>query len=60
MDLDTKFDNIIKEELEKRLKRPALPHELINSDTDSDLVNEVLWQLVKDLEARVRILEKKP
>lgn len=46
---EKKFDDTIKLELEKRLKREPLDHELKNADTDSDLVNEVLWQMVNDL-----------
>lgn len=55
---DTHFDTLLKVELEKRLNRKAHANELVNSDNDSDLVNEVLWQLVKDLIKRVTKLEK--
>lgn len=59
MDIDKQYDAILKTELENRLKRPAKPDEVINADKDSDLVNETLWQLVKDLATRVTILEEK-
>ena len=57
MDIDQKYDTIAIPELEKRLNRQPTDSEIINSDKDSDLVTETLWQLIKDLEARVKILE---
>ena len=56
--LDKNYDDKLKINLEARLKRPALPHEIINADNDSDLVTETLWQLLVELTARVEILEK--
>ena len=56
--IDDKYDELNKIELERRLKRPATSAELINSDNDSDLVNEVMWRLLKDLDSRLRALEK--
>ena len=55
--LDEQYDDISKTELEKGLGRPALPHEIKNADTDANLVTECLWQLVKDLEKRIKNLE---
>lgn len=57
--IDTKYDIISKTELEKQLKRPATPAEIINSDNDTNLVTETLWQLIKELEERISILEAK-
>lgn len=59
MDIDQKYDNISKIELEKMLKRPAKENELASADSDANLVNECLWQLVKELDERVKLLEKK-
>lgn len=56
--LDEKYDEISKTELERRLKRPASPAEITNSDTDSDLCIETMWRLLKDMDARLRALEK--
>jgi len=56
---DTKFDTIIEIELKKRLKREPSSDELRNADTDSDLVNEVLWQMVNDLYNEVEKLKQK-
>ena len=55
--IDKKFDQILATELEKRLNRKPKVNELINADFDSDLVNECLWQLVKELTDRVDKLE---
>ena len=57
--LDQQFDDIALTELRKRMNREPKPNEIINGDKDSDLVNEVMWQLVKDLEGRIKALEKK-
>lgn len=57
--IDEKFDNKMKVELVKLLKRPLKEGELINADMDSNLVNEILWQLVKELDERVKLLESK-
>lgn len=57
IDISTQFDNILKTELTKRLKRDPLQTELVNADNDSDLVNETLWQLVENLANRVQALE---
>ena len=54
-----RYDEIIRSELRKRLKREPTPNELANSDTDSDLVNETMWQLIEDLSERVERLERK-
>ena len=56
--LDQKYDQITATELQKRLKRVPTPAEVINGDTDSDLNAEIYWQLIKDLEARIKALEK--
>jgi len=53
-----KFDTIIETELRKRLKREPSINELKNADTDSDLVNEVLWQMVNDLYDKFEKQEK--
>lgn len=45
--------------LQKRLNREPKDNEKINADFDSDLVNEILWQLIVKLNERVSILEKK-
>lgn len=56
--IDTKYDGILRTELQKRLNRVPLASEIINADNDSDLVNEALWQLVTDLDARLTVLER--
>ena len=56
--IDTKYDGIHRTELQKRLNRVPLASEIINADNDSDLVNEALWQLVTDLDARLTVLER--
>lgn len=58
-DVDTKYDELNLVELEKRLKRKPTKAEVINSDNDSDLVNEVMWQLVKDMAQKLSDLETK-
>lgn len=58
MDIDTKYDSILAEELKKRLKRDALPSELVNGDNDSDLVTECLWQIIAEYDHRIDTLEK--
>lgn len=55
--IDEKYDDLAKAELEKRLKREPTQSEIINAEFDTDLVNEVLWKLVKDLELRLSTLE---
>lgn len=57
--LDQKYDDLSKVELQKRLKREPFDSEIINAEYDNDLVSEVLWQLIKDLEARIKLLESK-
>lgn len=57
--IDTKYDELNVNELQKRLKRIPTPSEVTNSNNDSDLVTEIMWQLIKELEARIKILEKK-
>lgn len=56
--LDRKYDELNVLELTRRLKRPPSTSEVINSDNDSDLVSEVMWQLLKDLDNRLTTLEK--
>lgn len=46
---NAKFDRIIVEELTRRLKREPTKDEIANADTDSDLVNEVLWQMINEV-----------
>ena len=58
MNINEKYDGILKEELEKRLKRNAHENEIINADNDADLVNETLWQIIVELDKRVEALEK--
>lgn len=53
-DIDAQYDEISKTELEKRLKRPATRAEVANADTDSDLVNEVFWQLIKEINGELK------
>jgi len=57
--LDQKYDEITATELQKRLKREPTSSEVINADTDSDLNAEIYWQLIKDLEERIKALESK-
>jgi hypothetical protein len=57
--LDQNYDKKIRENLEKRLNRPAKEDEIINSDKDSDLVGETLWQILIEMEKRIEVLEKK-
>lgn len=59
-DISKDYDAKLKKTLEGKLNRPAKPHEIINADNDSDLVNTTLWELIVALEARVTLLEKKP
>ena len=59
MTLNQNYDIKLKTNLEKRLNRLASNDELINADKDSDLVNEVLWELIVDLEQRIINIEKK-
>jgi hypothetical protein len=55
-----KFDQTIAAELAKRLNRKPSKDELANADTDSDLVNEVLWQMINDLYNEIEKINKKP
>jgi len=55
--LDQKYDEIVLTELQRRLKREPTPNEIINGDNDSDLNAEIYWQLIKDLEERIKVLE---
>ena len=57
--IDNNYDLKLKTNLERRLNRPAKPSELINSDNDSDLVIETLWQIIVELEERIKNLEVK-
>lgn len=57
MDLDTQYDQINLDVLTKRLNRPPSHAELVNSDNDSDLVNEVMWRLLKQMNDRITTLE---
>lgn len=50
-DINTTYDNLLVAELTRRLKRAPSPSEVINGDNDSDLVNEILWQLIGQLSA---------
>lgn len=56
---NTDFDTIIQTELKKRLNRAPKSNEAANADTDSDLVNETLWQMIAGLYDRIEALEKK-
>lgn len=58
-DVDTKYDELNLIELEKRLQRKPTASEIINSDKDNDLVNEVMWQLIKDMAKKIGDLETK-
>ncbi len=58
-DVDTKYDALNVDELQKRLNRPPTAGEIINSDKDNDLVNEVMWQLIKELSQQIKDLETK-
>ncbi len=53
------YDNISKNELRKRLKREPTVTELANSDTDADLVNETMWQMMRDFHDRLVAIEEK-
>ena len=55
--MDKDYDTILKETLEKRLKRSASSDEIINADNDADLVNETLWQLINQMDIRLKKLE---
>lgn len=57
-DISTKYDSILKTELESRLNRKASVNEIINADKDADLVNETLWQLICDINIRLLAVEK--
>ena len=57
--VDTLYDEKNREELARRLKREPTLNELKNSENDSDLVTEVMWQVIKDLSERVVNLEAK-
>lgn len=57
MDIDTLYDTTLKSELKNRLKRQPLASELVNADNDSDLVNEVMWQIISNLNDRLTALE---
>lgn len=48
-DINTTYDSLLETELTKRLGRAPSPEEITNADNDSDLVNEILWQLVCQL-----------
>lgn len=59
MQIDKIYNDTLKAELTKRLGRKPLANEMVNADNDSDLVNEVLWQLVCNLQNRIAALEVK-
>lgn len=59
MNISQAFDQLLRTELAKRLGREPLPNEVVNADNDSDLVNEILWELVFNLNDRVTKLEQK-
>lgn len=48
-DINTLYDTLLKTELTRRLGREPFSNELINGDNDSDLVNEILWQIICQL-----------
>jgi hypothetical protein len=50
----------LKNLLEKRLKRSASSNELVNMETDSLLLAQMLEEWVDELEQRIDILERKP
>jgi len=56
--IDTNYDDKLEVILEKRLKRKATISELTNADNDSDIVNETMWQIMKEQEARIISLEE--
>lgn len=58
MNTGKRFDDILKIELKKRLKREPTNSEIINGDTDADLVSEIMWQLIEDLDKRLDTVEK--
>lgn len=58
-DINKDYDDRLKNNLALRLNRDAMPHEVINADFDSDLVNQTLWELILSLHARVLALESK-
>jgi len=57
-EIESKYRRLSEQELEKRLKRKPSKTEIANSDTDSDLINEVFWQIIKEFDARIGALEK--
>mgnify|MGYP001577116496 CR=1 FL=1 len=57
--MDKEYDIILEKELEKKLNRKPSSSEIINADTDSNLVNECLWKIMLELEKRINLLEKK-
>ena len=54
-----RYNEIFDAELERRLKRPATVAERTNADNDSDLVNEVLWQMIDELYTAVSLIKDK-
>jgi hypothetical protein len=55
--INAEYDVLNKAQLEKRLKREPTAAELINSDNDSDLVTEIMWELMLSLADRIVALE---
>lgn len=47
--IDTLYDQLLLAELTTRLNRVPSTAEIANADTDNDLTNEILWQLVCQL-----------
>jgi hypothetical protein len=57
--IDQDYDEKIRVVLERRLNRPAKPNEILNADTDTDLVSETMWEILKEQNERISLLESK-
>lgn len=56
--IDNKYDELLLSSLEKQIGRKASPSEIINADSDANLVLECMWQLIVDLDLQVKLLIK--
>lgn len=57
--IDEKYDEKNATELGRILKREPTPAEIANSDNDTNLVTEVMWQLMKDMSDEIELLKNK-
>ena len=58
-DITKEYNKILEKTLEEKLNRKPTADEVINADNDANLVNECLWQLMLELDKRVKLLEDK-